>query len=194
MDFFKKNGKYIELGGFGLAFLSLFFPFLTITIKSIVTVTANFNMLAKPTVGLGILSLLFILVGLAVTALATFKPELLVKLGNAEEPVVNYGPLGAAGLTLLFVIVAGLSNIGSEYHLGAGFYFLFLALGAVIASCVIRRFVLKEMYTSSGKVTPKVPVTPQPVMNQGPIQSVQLPRPVEQPKEEPPVNPNQNQQ
>ena len=188
MEFFRKNGKFIELGGFGASFIFIFLPFLT---ASIGYWTVNGNLL-KVSTALGVFTMIFILVGIALTAIVAFKQDLLAKLGNVQEPLVNYGPLGLAGLSLLFVMIAGFSNVGNGVHLAVGFYLLFLVLGAVIASAVIRRFVLKDMFKASGvaPVAPQAPVQPQPVMGGQPIPQQPVMNPVpQQPVQPQPVNP-----
>lgn len=177
MEFFRKNGKFVELGGFGASFIFIFLPFLT---ASIGYWTVNGNLL-KVSTALGVFTMIFILVGIALTAIVAFKQDLLAKLGNVQEPLVNYGPLGLAGLSLLFVMIAGFSNVGNGVHLAVGFYLLFLVLGAVIASAVIRRFVLKDMFKASGvaPVAPQTPVQPQPVMGGQPIPQQPVMNPVQ---------------
>jgi len=199
MEFFRKNGKFVELGGFGASFIFMFMPFLTATIFGY---SASVNLMEKPTTAWGIFCLIFILCGIALTVIKYFKPELLDKLGNAKQVVVDYGVLGVASLTLLFVLIAGFSNLEQYVHLGVGFYLMFLALGAVIASCVIQKFVLKDngpvaplppQPVMGGQVMPQQPVNPVPVQPQQVPQQPVMNQPVGQPtnNQQPPINPNQ---
>ena len=177
MEFFRKNGKFVELGGFGAGFIFMFLPFLT---ANVLGYTGSANLLESPTTAWGIFCLIFILVGLALTVIKYFKPELLDKLGNAKQPVADYGILGLAGLIFLFVLIAGFSNLEQYVHLGVGFYFMVIAIGAVIASSVIQKFVLKD-----NGAAPVAPAQPQPVMGGQPMP--------QQPVEQQPVASTQHQ-
>jgi hypothetical protein len=186
MEFFRKNGKFVELGGFGAAFIFMFLPFLT---ANVLGYTASANLMESPTTAWGIFCLIFILVGIALTVIKYFKPDLLDKLGNAKQPVADFGVLGLAGLILLFLLIAGFSNLEQYVHLGVGFYFMVLAIGAVIASCVIQKFVLKG---NGAPVAPVAPVQPQPVMGGQPMPQQPVMNPVPQQPVQPvgqPVNP-----
>ena len=151
----KKYGNYIALGAFVLAFISVFLPFISASAYGF-SISANL----MDDGAWGWIVMLLALAGAAIIAIETFKKDLFDKAkNNIVELLVNYLPLGIAGLILLITFVEGVQAKVSYTHWSIGFYFLILTSLAAGAVVVIRRFIMKDLFKFSG--TPVKPVQPQ---------------------------------
>ena len=183
-DIVKKYGNYIVLGAFGLAFISVFLPFISASADGF-SISANL----MDDGAWGWIVILLALEGAAVVAIETFKRDIFDNLkNNAVELLVNYLPLGFAGLIFLITLIEGIQAKNSYTHWNIGFFFLIIAALCAGAVVVVRRFIMKDMYKCA-PVAPVAPVQPVQPMPQQPMQQppVQPQQPVQ------PTNPNQNQ-
>lgn len=154
-EIIKKFGGYIGLGGFALAAISVFMPFVRATVLGF-SVSAAFT----EDGAWGWIVLLLALAGAAIFAIETFKKDLFGKTkNNAVELLVNYLPLGLAGIIFLITLIEGLQAKTSYTHLSIGFFFIII--GVLAAGCVVvfKRFIMKDMFTMDG-TAPAKPVAP----------------------------------
>ena len=161
-DIVKKFGGFIALGAFGLAFISVFLPFISASAYGF-SISANL----MDDGAWGWIVMLLALAGAAIVAIETFKKDLFDQVkNNIVELLVNYLPLCFAGLIFLITLVEGIQAKTSYTHWSIGFFFLILASLVAGAIVVMRRFVMKDMFKFGA--TPVQPV--QPVQPQQPVQ------------------------
>ena len=138
----KKFGGYIELGGFALIVISVFLPFVSASIMGI-SISANFT----EDGAWGWIVLILALVGAAIVAIETFKKDLFNKAkNNIVELLVNYLPLGLAGLIFIITLIEGIEANTSYTHLSVGFFFIIIGALAAICVAVVKRFLSKDMF------------------------------------------------
>ncbi len=138
----KKYGNYIGLGGFALALISVFLPFVRASVLGF-SVSAAFT----EDGAWGWICFLLALVGAAIFAIEAFKKDLFDKAkNNVVELLVNYLPLGLAGLIFLITLIEGLQAKTSYTHLSVGFFFIIIGVLVAGAVVVIKRFIMKDMF------------------------------------------------
>ena len=159
-EFFEKYGKWLSLGGLGLALISVFLPFVSISIFGY-SVSANLL-----DVGFwGWLCLILFVLGLAVVVIETFAKQVFEKVNNdIITYVVNYLPIGAACIGFLITLIEGL-RAGFSY-LSVGFYFIILGTAAAAFAGIYNRFVLKNLFTLKKGPAPVAPAPEQNNNNQ----------------------------
>ncbi len=139
------NARFITPALFGFAFLCLFFPFVSVAMFSLSGINLAFGLdVFGARVGghwAGILLFLVILGGIGISIWSK---------GNKYIIIVG---LAASGLLLLLGLAIGINRYISaqlggfmEVSLGAGFYFIFLALLAVV---VVNIYFLKDINTQT---------------------------------------------
>ena len=153
-DIVKKFGGYIVLGAFALAFISVFLPFISASVYGF-SISANL----MDDGAWGWIIMLLALVGAAIVAIETFKKDLFDKAkNNIVELLVNYLPLGLAGLIFLITLIEGIQAKTSYTHWGIGFFFLIIASLVAAAVVVVRRIVMKDLFKfGSAPVAPTNP-------------------------------------
>ena len=182
-DIVKKYGSYIVLGGFGLAFISVFLPFISASAYGF-SISANL----MDDGAWGWIVMLLALAGAAIVAIETFAKQVLNSVkNNIVELLVNFLPLGFAGLIFLITLVEGIQAKNSYTHWNVGFFFLILAALIAGAVIVVRRLIMKDMFKFDS--VPTGPVAPTPVQPMQP-QQFQPQQPVQQPVQ--PMNQNEN--
>lgn len=140
-DITKNYGHFIELGAFVLMFISVFLPFVTVSIYGF-TASASF---IKDT--LGVFVLIFAILGCAFVAIDTFAKDVFKKFRDGSKNaglILDLIPLGLACLSLLFDIIRGSEASTAYSSLGVGFYFILLTSIVVIGTRVIKCFLLKK--------------------------------------------------
>ena len=178
-DIVKKYGSYLVLGGFGLAFISVFLPFVSASAYGF-SISANL----MDDGAWGWIVMLLALAGAAIVAIETFKRDLFDAAKNEiVELLVNFLPLGFAGFIFLITLVEGIQAKNSLTHWNIGFYFLILASLLVGAVIVVKRLIMKDMFkfdkVPTGPVAP-TPVQPAQPMQQPPVQPQQPAQPMNQ--------------
>ena len=165
---------------FGLAFISVFLPFISASAYGF-SISANL----MDDGAWGWIVMLLALAGAAIVAIETFKKDLFNSVkNNIVELLVNYLPLGFAGLIFLITLVEGIQAKNSYTHWNVGFFFLILAALIAGAVIVVRRLIMKDMFKFDS--VPTGPVAPAPVQPVQPAQRVQPQQPVQ------PMNQNEN--
>ncbi len=138
----KKYGNYIGLGGFGLALISVFFPFVRATVLGF-SVSAAFTSDGA----WGWLCFFMALIGGAIFAIEAFKKDLFNQVkNNVVELLVNYLPLGLAGLIFLITLIEGIQAKNSYTHLAIGFFFIMIGVLAAGGVAVVKRFIMKDLF------------------------------------------------
>ncbi len=153
-DIVKKFGGFIELGGFALALISVFLPFV---VASYYGISASVSFIHD---GWGVFVLILTILGAAYVAIDAFAPQIFNKLVNGNktiETVLGLVPLGIAGLALLITFIEGMRCITSLTHLGVGFYFILIGLAVVIFIRVMKNFVIKNAFANLNN-KPQAPV------------------------------------
>ena len=175
-DIVKKYGFFIALGGLGLAFISIFLPFVSANILGY-RATASF---IKDGFW-AVLVLILIVLACGITAIEAFAKQVFdAAKDKTVELLINYLPIGFAGLALLITFIEGMRAITSYTHLSVGFYFMILGLLVAAGTLAFKRFMLKEMFKFDNipdKVVPQAQPYQQP-------QTVQPTQPVEPEKKE----------
>jgi len=157
-EFIKKNGAYIELGAFALAFISVFLPF--VNVDTIIGSVGGVSLVSGSTVG-GIFIILFVLISAALVGIAKFANYIIenFKKENKIQPktvdnIVDIGPLCLSIASLIIVIIGVFKAKNeeskafglAEASLSVGFYFLLIAFIVAIAVRLYYLICIKEMF------------------------------------------------
>ncbi len=138
----KKFGNYIGLGGFALALISVFLPFVRASVFGF-SVSAAFT----EDGAWGWICFILALIGVALFAILAFKKDLFDKVkNNVVELLVNYLPLGLAGLIFLITLIEGIQAKTSYTHLSVGFFFIIIGTLVAGAVVVFKVFVMKDKF------------------------------------------------
>ena len=154
-DIVKKFGGFIELGGFALAFISVFLPFAAMSYY--ITISTSF----VNADGWGVFVLILTILGAAYVAIDAFAPQVFKKLINGNktiETVLGLVPLGIAGIAFLITFIDGLRYWTTSYvHVSVGFFFILIGLVVVIFIRVMKNFVIKNAFANLNN-KPQAPV------------------------------------
>ena len=140
-DITKKYGNFIELGAFVLLFISVFLPFVTVSLYGY-SISGS---IIKDT--LGVFILIFAILGAGYVAIDSFAKDVFkgVREGNKNAGLIlDLIPLGLAGLSLLFDIIKGAQTSTAYSYLNVGFYFILIATVVIILTRIIKCFFSKN--------------------------------------------------
>jgi len=160
-EFIKKNGVYIELGAYVLAFISIFLPFINVTF--FVSVSMSLFSVGSEVTGTAtaaaIFLLLFVIASGALVGINTFANHIIENFKKNNESkvktidmVVDIAPFGFSVASFLIVIIAAIVAKNHEYSglisLAVGFYFLLIAYIVAIAVRGYYLYFIKEIMGS----------------------------------------------